>query len=331
MDRHGSYSLNFYNHNQSCEEHKDSYLRNISPDYSFEIFDENINFETLSKLKKHIDNFEISDSNFYELNIGDLFLTALNAFLFPKELLNNYENIKKQLDALDYVQQPKNSIENIYNAYKQRLPYTESLLFYSCFVRYVSKLIDEESDLLLNLIDIYQHKNNIFPDSIPSISTIIKFDAKNQSSDYYFSDIEDAIIFDFYEIVKNNIEIKTCENCGKYFIPATRSDEIYCSNIYKNGKTCKQIGYENKINNDGVLKEYRKIYKTQNARKQRNTKIKPSMKNRFDERFSQWTTFAKQQLELCQEEKISLQTLKDRISDDNWMNGGIQNGDDSEA
>ena len=28
-----------------------------------------------------------------------------------------------------------------------------------------------------------------------------------------------------------------CENCGKYFIPKNKSNEKYCNNIFKNGKT----------------------------------------------------------------------------------------------
>lgn len=326
MNRCGNYSLQFHLHNKHNKELRNSYLRNITPDYSFEIFDENIQFKTVADFKKHIDNFEISDSNFYELNIGDLFITALNAFLYPKDLLNIYECTKKQLSMLEKIQ-PQDTIEGIWNTYKQQVPYTESLLFYACFVHYVAKLIEEESGLLLDLMDIYQHKTTITPDSIPSISAIIKFNAENQSSDYYFSGLEDAIIFDFYEIVKNNIEIKTCENCGKYFIPIARSDEIYCGNIYKNGKTCKQLGYENRINANEVLKTYRKIYKTQNARKQRNAKNIKSI----DSYFLQWTKYAKKQLRLCQEGKISISVLTDRISSDNWMNGGIFDGNNPEA
>ena len=52
-----------------------------------------------------------------------------------------------------------------------------------------------------------------------------------------------AIDFDLASIAKEKIDIKKCENCGKYFIPTSRSDEIYCDNIYKNEKTCKELGY----------------------------------------------------------------------------------------
>ena len=144
---------------------------------------------------------------------------------------------------------------------------------------------------------------------------------------YVVSNSLAALELDLVQTFQNHKHIKKCENCGKFFIPSSRSDEIYCDNIYRNGKTCKQIGYENKINGDEILKEYRKIYKTQNARKQRNRKSS----HRIDLYFSQWATFAKSQLDLCQEGKITIQALRDRISKDDWMNGGIRNGDDSEA
>ena len=33
-----------------------------------------------------------------------------------------------------------------------------------------------------------------------------------------------------------------CKNCGKFFVPENRSDELYCSNIFENGKNCKEVG-----------------------------------------------------------------------------------------
>ena len=109
-----------------------------------------------------------------------------------------------------------------------------------------------------------------------------------------------------------------CQNCGKYFVPESRSDEIYCNNIFKGNRTCRQIGYENKINGDEVLREYRKIYKTQNARKQRN---KDNIQG-LEERFAVWSAFAKGQLIKCQNGEISVDDMKTSISTTDWMKGG---------
>lgn len=58
--------------------------------------------------------------------------------------------------------------------------------------------------------------------------------------------------------------IKKCKNCGKFFVPENRSDELYCSNIFENEKTCKEVGpfkIKQKLmeeNND--IKFYRNVY-----------------------------------------------------------------------
>ena len=35
---------------------------------------------------------------------------------------------------------------------------------------------------------------------------------------------------------------KKCKNCGKFFVPDNRVDELYCNSIYENNKTCKEVG-----------------------------------------------------------------------------------------
>ena len=67
----------------------------------------------------------------------------------------------------------------------------------------------------------------------------------NINSSYFIecTDIIQTLLIELLEIAKLNIEIKKCRNCGKFFVPDNRSDEIYCSNIYENGKTCKEIGH----------------------------------------------------------------------------------------
>ena len=166
---------------------------------------------------------------------------------------------------------------------------------------------------------------NLQKKQVPPVSTMFRYNEPDNviagitnSITYYFWDIGDLVLFDMIEMEKRGIELKQCQNCGKYFVPESRSDEIYCNNIFKNNRTCRQIGYENKINNDEVLREYRKIYKTQNARKQRN---KDNI-NGLEERFARWASFAKEQLIKCQNGEISVEKMKTLISTSDWMKGG---------
>ena len=123
-----------------------------------------------------------------------------------------------------------------------------------------------------------------------------------------------AIKFDLISAFKDKQPIKVCENCGRYFTPSARSDEIYCNNITQNGRTCKQIGYENKVESNEVLKTYRTIYKTQNARKQRNKHISD-----IDNRFKCWAQFAVSEKDRCLAGEISVEQMKRMISSDSWL------------
>ena len=98
----------------------------------------------------------------------------------------------------------------------------------------------------------------------------------NVSSSYFIecTDIIQALLIELLEIAKLNIEIKKCRNCGKFFVPDNRSDEIYCSNIYENGKTCKEIGHfkvqQKLIQENNDLKFYRNVYQKLLLRTRRN-------------------------------------------------------------
>lgn len=126
-------------------------------------------------------------------------------------------------------------------------------------------------------------------------------------------------------IINENTAIHRCAHCGDYFIPASRSDEIYCDKRLPNGKTCKNVGYEKKVEKDDVLREYRKIYKTQNARKQRN-QHRPNIEANFD----RWKAAAKMALNSCQSGNIALAEMIERISGTAWMEGIFADGQHKE-
>ena len=98
----------------------------------------------------------------------------------------------------------------------------------------------------------------------------------NINSSYFVecADIIQALLIELLEIAKLNIEIKKSRNCGKFFVPDNRSDEIYCSNIYENGKTCKEIGHfkvqQKLIQENDDLRIYRNVYQKLLLRTRRN-------------------------------------------------------------
>lgn len=117
------------------------------------------------------------------------------------------------------------------------------------------------------------------------------------------------------QIIESETVVRKCRNCGNFFIPSNRADEVYCD-------PCKSVSYDEKIKSDAILWTYRKIYKTQNARKQRNPQI-----INISARFQRWNRFAKTKLLECQRGDISLQEMESIISDDGWMREGTSSLD----
>lgn len=83
------------------------------------------------------------------------------------------------------------------------------------------------------------------------------------------------LLFDFAQVYKNDIAFVKCKNCGKYFVPAGRSDAKYCSFPLDEdpSKTCRDVGAINtraeKEKNDVATKEYRRAYMRLNMKLKR--------------------------------------------------------------
>ena len=92
-------------------------------------------------------------------------------------------------------------------------------------------------------------------------------------SSNYFSSI---LYIELVELLSiKDFPLKKCQNCGKYFMPQKRTDEIYCNNIYENNMTCRQIG--SKLSRkkrlqveDSIDRLYRNAYQKRFLRMQRN-------------------------------------------------------------
>lgn len=132
---------------------------------------------------------------------------------------------------------------------------------------------------------------------------------------YTFKSYNDFVLFTIFKASSSNIQFNKCKNCGKYFVPTSKSNEIYCTRTFRNNKTCRDIGYDNSVQADEVSKTYRNAYKTQNAKKQRNKDI-PNI----DEQFSNWVSQAKEMYKLCKENKIKLKEFSKWLKDNqDWI------------
>lgn len=114
--------------------------------------------------------------------------------------------------------------------------------------------------------------------------------------DYTFDSFEELFKYLLMYMIENNIHLKKCSNCGKYFYPEKRADSKYCDNIspQDNALTCKQYGtkklwYEKSKHNEAT-KLYRNIYSVKQMRFKRNPSIsryKIELED-FKEQSKQW-------------------------------------------
>ena len=79
------------------------------------------------------------------------------------------------------------------------------------------------------------------------------------------SDVISILAIEFKEFISDKRHvIKQCKNCGRYFIPDNLRDIKYCNNIFKDNKTCKELGkqisYKKSLKDDELLDMYRKRY-----------------------------------------------------------------------
>ena len=94
---------------------------------------------------------------------------------------------------------------------------------------------------------------------------------------YSFTSLSSAYYFCVLYFIQNNIRIKICKNCGKYFIPENRNSSIYCNRIFENNKTCREVGannaYNEKLKKDEVNSLYRKALSAKKMLANRNPDI----------------------------------------------------------
>ena len=107
------------------------------------------------------------------------------------------------------------------------------------------------------------------------------------------------------QIVKNyNLPIKTCQYCGRYFIPSIRQDELYCDLPNRDGKSCREKGakqtYRKNLEKIPALLEYRKAYQKkfmEVSRSDNNKKLKKD--------FDSWKKLAQNKIRDYKQGKVT--------------------------
>jgi len=91
--------------------------------------------------------------------------------------------------------------------------------------------------------------------------------------------LDTLLISSIYYFFLNGFCFKRCKNCGKFFVPLSRSDEMYCNNVSPQDqmRTCKEYGSQklwyDRLKSDEVAKLARNIYSAKQMLVRRNPDI----------------------------------------------------------
>ena len=218
-----------------------------------------------------------------------------NDEVYLKQMEKIYNDLQDKIQEVQY--EMKEFVTYVFNLDEQ-----EELKEYTPSQRFAVYLIKHKGQAYTynkndNIIqDNYSNKNlelahmndTQLLDSFKNNTMLVSMIDTHQSND--LSAICYAVL---EELVKTtNNPIKKCQNCGMYFIPSSRLDEIYCDYPKSNGKTCRDKGafqaYNERLKQNKALAEYRRLYQLKSMAVGRNKDNKQMKKD-----FEKWKKDAK--------------------------------------
>ena len=285
----------------------------------------------LHKWASIIENSKGKDFTEFLVNIIKASLKEYNyalSVLLCNELIILTNELLDSKDYKSFYDEKFNEIPNFYDTYLEhygKIPDESSDIneILTSFISYIGTYSNLYKEFIKYFLEDKKEAveiiNEIFPESMELKYTIIP-NIDMEEKTYFFQEIfkiirlNDFMKFDTLKIIERKVNINICENCGKYFIPKNKSNEKYCNNIFKNGKTCRELSYQLKLNNDDVEQLYRISYKTQNAKKQRNHHIK-----NIETKFKTWSIRAKEKKDMCKKGDITIEQFKKWLEENkNW-------------
>ena len=205
------------------------------------------------------------------ISVQNIFLKHLNLpydKTIVDEIEEDYEDIPTTPEEIEFDKQWEEYFEQKSNLAQKRL---------DLFKKKYPKLYEEYEKQHHNRLQNYNAENNIIEISglINSLALDFTFGAYylcgynlplyNIPYCFCSSDVISILAIEFKEFISDKRHvIKQCKNCGRYFIPENLRDIKYCNNIFKDNKTCKELGkqisYKKSLKDDELLDMYRKRY-----------------------------------------------------------------------
>ena len=178
-----------------------------------------------------------------------------------------FENLQDKI--IEIQEEFKNAVTYIYNLDNNQLleKYTCSERFAVYLLKRLGKLYTYyKNDYIIQ--DGYSREykeigNNSEHDLLEALQN--KKHLLSMSDTHKSNDLSSICYAVLGKLVKTpNYPIKKCQNCGMYFIPNAKTDEIYCDYPKENSKPCRDLGafqsYTQRLKDNKAMGEYRKKY-----------------------------------------------------------------------
>ena len=313
--------------------YSENYLPKVTPKRNKAGFIKNaLNLKLLDLYAPYEERYGMFLINFLNAKF-DTFHRAYRDFFhaYSLDLIDNnhklkleYENendFKKTAESIFSKSQPlliplqakfRNCIDYIYNLNgneddKEFEPYIKFQVY---SLKYNMNNYTKNTEVVFNSLSIF--KNDFITVKLDELNQNINNGKINlQDGVKYKSEYLSNICFTVLnELISNNITIKTCKNCGRYFIPVNRHAEVYCDLPKTNGeKLCRELGaratYTKNIQEVEGLLTYRRTYQKRLMELSRN----PNATEEEKESFNVWKKSAQAKIKDFKSGKIDETTL----------------------
>ncbi len=131
---------------------------------------------------------------------------------------------------------------------------------------------------------------------------------------YHSTDIRALAFMEFEFMCTNDLTIRKCENCGRYFLPFSKVS-LFCDRpVEGTDKTCKEIGamakYNQKINADEAKKLFRRL---NNAYQMRRNRAPEGYKEKMRVQYEEWKENARVLLKQVEEGTLTVTEFEELI------------------
>lgn len=242
-------------------------------------FHERLGLLLLRFLNSDLSDYEKANKTFFYAYGFEILRDLDKKYKF--ELKQNYGSNEEYLKAttkifndlqenlIDIQTELKNAVTYIYNLDNNSLleKYTYSERFAVYLIKRLGKLYTYyKNDNIIR--DSYSRKyqdigNNSEYDLLETLQN--KKQVLSMSDTHKSNDLA-SICYAILEELSNtpNYPIKKCQNCGMYFIPSAKTDEVYCDYPKEKSKSCRELGafqsYTQRLKDNKAMGEYRKKY-----------------------------------------------------------------------